>query len=70
MMPNLISMEQRGFIEGRNIKYCIFLAFEVSNIMHNKNFGGNLALKIDVTKAFDNLEWPFLIKVLKAFGFL
>jgi len=27
--------------------------------LHNKDFGGNLALKIDITKAFDTLEWSF-----------
>jgi len=32
-------------------------------------FGGNLALKIDVSKAFDTLDWSFLLKVLHGFGF-
>lgn len=29
LMPNLVSHEQRGFIQGRNIKDCIELALEV-----------------------------------------
>jgi hypothetical protein len=56
ILPNLISKEQRGFIHGRNIKDCLCLASEAANLLHSKAFGGNIALKIDVTKAFDTLE--------------
>jgi hypothetical protein len=37
--------------------------------LDKKSFGGNLALKIDVSKAFDTINWDFLLKVLKCFGF-
>jgi hypothetical protein len=69
IMPMLISDEQKGFIHGRNIKDCLCIASEAANLLHNKTFGGNLALKIDITKAFDTLEWSFLLKVLNSFGF-
>lgn len=58
-----------GFIHGRNIKDCLCIASEATNLLHNKAFGGNLAMKIDITKAFDTLEWPFLLKVLNCFSF-
>jgi ribonuclease HI len=69
IMPSFISKEQRGFIHGRNIKDCLCLASEAANLLHSKSFGGNLALQIDVTKAFDTLDWKFLLKVLRSFGF-
>jgi hypothetical protein len=69
LMPNLISVEQKGFIHGRDIKDCLCIASEAANLLHNKSFGGNVALKIDITKAFDSLEWSFLLKVLRLFGF-
>jgi hypothetical protein len=69
IMPSLISEEQKGFIHGRDIKDCLCIASEVANLLHNKSFGGNLALKIDIAKAFDTLDWSFLFKVLKTFGF-
>jgi hypothetical protein len=56
-MPDLISVEQHGFIHGRDIKNCLCIASEAANLLHNKSFGGNLALKIDITKAFDTLDW-------------
>lgn len=42
---------------------------ESVNMLHKKAFGGNMALKIDVKKAFDTLNWQFLIHVLQCFGF-
>jgi hypothetical protein len=69
IMPSIISEEQKGFIHDRNIKDCLCVASEAANLLHNKSFGGNLALKIDITKAFDTLNWSFLLKVLKTFGF-
>ncbi|MCI27041.1 RNA-directed DNA polymerase (Reverse transcriptase), partial [Trifolium medium] len=62
ILPTFISEEQRGFIQGRNIRDCICLASEATNLLHNKTYGGNLALKIDITKAFDTLEWSFLLR--------
>ncbi|CAJ2645022.1 unnamed protein product [Trifolium pratense] len=34
-----------------------------------KQFKGNMALKIDIQKVFYTLEWSFLLKVLRQFGF-
>jgi hypothetical protein len=56
ILPSIISEEQRGFIHDRNIKDCLCSASEATNLLHNKSFGGNLALKIDISKAFDTLE--------------
>ncbi|MCH80548.1 ribonuclease H protein [Trifolium medium] len=69
IMPSIVSEEQKGFIHGRNIRDCLCIASEAANLLHNKAFGGNLILKIDITKAFDTLDWNFLLKVLKTFGF-
>ncbi|XP_058734177.1 uncharacterized protein LOC131605902 [Vicia villosa] len=69
ILPNLISNEQKGFVLGRNIRDGICLTSEAINNLNNKGFSGNVALKIDIAKAFDTLNWTFLIHTLKAFGF-
>jgi hypothetical protein len=69
IMPVIVSKEQSGFIKGRNIKDCICLASETINLLNKKAFGGNLALKIDISEAFDTLDWSFLLNVLEQFGF-
>ncbi|CAJ2641500.1 unnamed protein product [Trifolium pratense] len=68
-MPAITSVQQRGFIKGRSIKDCICVTSEAINVLHKKSFGGNLAIKVDIAKAFDTLDWSFLLKVLKTFGF-
>jgi len=68
-MPAIISTQQRGFIKGRSIKDCICLSSEAINVLNKKSYGENLAMKIDIEKAFDTLNWQFLLTVLTSFGF-
>lgn len=68
-MPHLISKEQRGFIQGRKFKNCIVLASEACNMLDSKVWCDNVALKVDIRKAFDTLNWRFLLRVLNQFGF-
>ena len=67
--PTFTSIQQRGFIKGRSIKDCICLTSEAINLLNNKLFRGNIALKVDIAKVFDTLDLHFLLKVLKKFGF-
>lgn len=69
ILPNIISKEQKGFTHGINIMDCTCLTFESINNLDNKNKHENLALKVDIDKAFDTINWEFLLKVLKTFGF-
>lgn len=54
--PKIISEQQRGFIKGRHISECIFSTSEAINLLDSKAFGGNVALKFDIKKAFDTLD--------------
>jgi hypothetical protein len=67
IMPSIISKEQRGFIKGREIKDCICLTSEAINLLHKKSYGGNLAIKIDIAKAFDTIDWSFFVKSAQCF---
>jgi hypothetical protein len=67
--PKIVSEHQRGFIKDRHIYECVGIASEAINMLDKKSFGGNMAMKIDIKKAFDILDWGFLLRVLKSFGF-
>ncbi|KAK0607544.1 hypothetical protein LWI29_016439 [Acer saccharum] len=69
IVTRIVSPYQFGFIRDRHIEDCIALASDCVNVLHKKCYGGNLAMKIDIRKAFDTLDWSFLRRVFQAFGF-
>lgn len=48
--------EEKGFIRDRNIKDGICLTSEAINLLDEKPLGGNMAIMVDVCKAFHNLN--------------
>ena len=71
VIPHLISEHQSSFIKCRLITHNIMVAFETLNYMKNHNSGkkGFMALKLDMSKAYDQVEWSFLREVMKRMGF-
>ncbi|KAL2471459.1 Uncharacterized protein Adt_39595 [Abeliophyllum distichum] len=69
ILPQIISAPQSGFIPGRLIGDNILLAQELLHTLDTKVRGGNAILKLDMAKAYDRLDWGFLISVLEGFGF-
>ncbi|XP_037494324.1 secreted RxLR effector protein 78-like [Jatropha curcas] len=65
----LISPEQAGFMKGRSIHSQILLANEMIHEIDRKARGNNIAIKLDMAKAFDRVSWSFLEAVLLRFGF-
>ncbi|KAL9673176.1 hypothetical protein QQ045_029430 [Rhodiola kirilowii] len=58
-----------GFLEGHNIHESIGVAHDLVRDINHKVFGGNIMLKLDMSKAYDRLSWRFLLRVMRAFGF-
>lgn len=71
LLSKLISESQSAFITGRLITDNIMLAFETQHFLKRKKQGkvGFGALKLDMSKAYDRLEWGFLIGIMKKMGF-
>jgi hypothetical protein len=70
LLPNLISPCQSTFIPDR---WIVENQLIVQELMHNfkrrKVKGGFVAVKVDLQKAYDRVNWKFLRVVLKKFGF-
>lgn len=68
LLPSLVSVEQSGYVEGRQILNNIIQAHEVvHSLISNKKAG--MIMKLDLAKAYDKLNWTYIRKVLLAFGF-
>ncbi|XP_073031340.1 uncharacterized protein [Primulina eburnea] len=65
----LVSWNQSGFVPGRVISDNILLAQELTHSLSLPTRGGNVILKLDMAKAYDRVQWSFLLDVLRHFGF-
>jgi hypothetical protein len=55
ILPFIISLEQSGYVEGRQILDSVILAHEVIHSLHTTKSLG-MILKLDLSKAFDKLS--------------
>ena len=68
---SVISDRQSAFISGRSIMDNAMISFEVGHYLKRKRQGkmGVATLKVNMSKAYDRIEWEFLRKMLVALGF-
>ncbi|XP_058757456.1 uncharacterized protein LOC131630719 [Vicia villosa] len=70
-LPEIIDEEQSAFVKDRLIMDNALIAMEGFHWMKKKVKGkkGTMALKLDMSKAYDRLEWEFIVEVLTSMGF-
>ena len=70
-LSNLVFESQSAFLSGRLISDNVLVAFETLHYLKRKTQGklGFMALKLDMSKAYDRVEWVFLEKIMKKLGF-
>ena len=71
VLPYVISVNQSAFIPRRLITDNIMIAHEVNHYLKRKRQGKHsfLALKMDMSKAYDCIEWKFLKGMFLKLGF-
>lgn len=67
-LNTMIAVNQSAIIKGRSIHDNFMLVQQMAQFL-NRQKRPHILLKLDITKAFDTVSWPFLLKVLTHLGF-
>ncbi|KAL5736596.1 hypothetical protein ACOSQ2_031384 [Xanthoceras sorbifolium] len=71
VLGDVISESQSAFIPGRLITDNALIGFECMHLLKRKKLGdhGFAALKLDMSKAYDRVEWSYLESIMRRLGF-
>lgn len=67
MVDKLVDAQQMTFIKNRQIMDAILIANEIVNLRITQGKAGILC-KLDIEKAYDHVNWKFLLKMLACLG--
>jgi hypothetical protein len=68
LLNNLVATNQSAFIKGRRIHDNFMLVQQTIKVLHHPKIS-SLFLKLDISKAFDSVDWSFLLENIVTFGF-
>ena len=71
LLPYVLSESQSNFQSDKAISNNILVAFKTLHHMKTKKRGkeGFMAMKLDMSKAYDRVEWIFLEQLMRKMGF-
>jgi hypothetical protein len=69
VLSSIVCENQSAFVKGRVIFDNIILSHELVKSYGRKGISPRCMLKIDLQKAYDSVEWPFIKYLMLEFGF-
>ena len=67
-LDKVISPSQNAFVEGSQILDAALIANEAVDSMFRRNDGG-VVCKLDIEKAYDHVNWEYVLEVMRRMGF-
>jgi mannosylglycoprotein endo-beta-mannosidase len=67
-LQQMVSPFQSAFIKGRFIQDNFMMVQQTARLLHQQKLP-RILLKLDISKAFDSVSWPFLLEVMQQLGF-
>lgn len=68
LLPSLIEPNQTAFIKDRLLLENVLLASELVKDYHKVTITPSSVIKLDISKAFDTVEWSFISAILRTWG--
>lgn len=68
ILPKCITWNQSAFIKDRLLMENVLLATELVKDYHKDSVTPRCAMQMDISKAFDSVQWTFLLNTLEALG--
>ena len=71
VLPKVVSDAQSAFVLGRQITDSVLVAFKIMHCINQRRKGkkGLMAIKLDMSKAYDQVEWAYLEVIMRRLGF-
>ena len=69
LLPRIIAENQSAFFQGRLLMDNVLLASELVKDYHKDGITPRCVMKINISKAFDSVQWDFVLKCLGEVGF-
>lgn len=67
-LGSMVATNQSAFIRGRRIHDNFLLVQQMAKFLHNKG-ASRILIKLDISKAFNSISWPFILEILSHRGF-
>ena len=68
MLDKVIFPSQNALVEGSQILDAALIANEAVDSMLRRNDGG-VVCKLDIEKAYDHVNWEYVLEVMRRMGF-
>lgn len=69
ILPQFINLNQSAFVKQRLLMENVLLATKMVKDYHKDQISARCATKIGISKAFDSVQWKFILNILSTLNF-